>query len=92
MSRYYVHNLETDKLNIFTAGKSDWMTIPAADRERIKNACLWSRSLNGWVSRCKGGRSRFYALDGAVPGIGYTPEIAMKYPFKYPYTEVQEAR
>lgn len=63
MSRYYVHNLETDKLNIFTAGKSDWMTIPEADRDRLKNACLWSRSINGWVSRCKGGKSRFYALE-----------------------------
>ena len=63
MSRYYIHNLETDKLNIFTAGKSDWLTIPEADRDRLKNACLWSRSINGWVSRCKGGKSRFYALE-----------------------------
>lgn len=63
MSRYYVHNLETDKLNIFTSGKSDWLTIPEADRERIKNSCLWSRSINGWVSRCKGGMSRFYAEE-----------------------------
>lgn len=59
MSRYFVHNLETDKLNIFTGGKADWLTIPEADRERIKNACLWSRSINGWVSRCKGGLGRF---------------------------------
>jgi hypothetical protein len=49
MPRYYVHNLETDKLNIFTGGKSDWLSIPEADRERIKGACLWSRSMNGWV-------------------------------------------
>jgi hypothetical protein len=63
MERYYIHNLETDKLNIFTGGKSDWLTIPEADRERIKSACLWSRSMNGWVSRCKGGMARFYAED-----------------------------
>src|SRR4051794_18230190 len=63
MKRYYVHNLETDKLNIFTGGKSDWLSISAEDRERIKKACLWSRSINGWVSRSKGGKSRFYALD-----------------------------
>jgi hypothetical protein len=63
MARYFVHNLETDKLNIFTGGKADWLTIPDADRERIKNACLWSRSINGWVSRCKGGLSRFYASE-----------------------------
>ena len=61
--RYFVHNLETDKLNIFTGGKSDWLTIPEADRERIKNSCLWSRSINGWVSRSKGGKVRFYALE-----------------------------
>lgn len=63
MSRYFVHNLETDKLNIFTGGKADWQSIPEADRERIKNACLWSRSIEGWVSRAKGGKARFYALD-----------------------------
>jgi len=61
MPRYYVHNLETDKLNIFTGGKADWLTIPEADRERLKNSCLWSRSINGWVSRNKGGIGRFYA-------------------------------
>lgn len=63
MPRYYIHNLETDKLNIFTGGKADWLTIPDADRARIKSACLWSRSINGWVSRSKGGLSRFYAED-----------------------------
>jgi len=63
MNRYFVHNLETDKLNIFTGGKADWLTIPEADRDRIKSACLWSRSINGWISRCKGGVSRFYALE-----------------------------
>lgn len=24
---------------------------------------MWSRSINGWVSRCKGGKGRFYALE-----------------------------
>lgn len=62
-TRYYVHNLETDKLNIFTGGKADWLTIPETDRERIKNACLWSRSIEGWVSRTKGGTARFYGLE-----------------------------
>src|SRR5574340_791264 len=61
--RYYVHNLETDKLNIFTGGKADWLSLPEADRNRIKSACLWSRSINGWVSRAKGGISRFYASE-----------------------------
>jgi hypothetical protein len=63
MPRYYVHNLETDKLNIYTGGKPDWLSLPEADRERIKNACLWSRNINGWVSRNKGGAARFYALE-----------------------------
>lgn len=63
MPRYFIHNLETDKLNIFTGGKADWQTIPEPDRERIKNACLWSRSINGWVSRARGGLARFYAAD-----------------------------
>lgn len=69
--RYFVHNLETDKLNIFTGGKSDWITLPEADREKIKSACLWSRSINGWVSRGKGGSWNFLGLKQTLPGLGF---------------------
>src|SRR3982751_2458722 len=63
VKRWFVHNLETDKLNIYTGGKSEWLSISQADRDRIKNSCLWSRSIDGWVSRNKGGKSRFHALE-----------------------------
>jgi hypothetical protein len=52
--RYFIHNLETDKLNIFTGGKSEWLALPEAQRQSIKSNCLWARSINGWVSRAKG--------------------------------------
>lgn len=63
MNRYYVHNLETDKLNIYTGGKADWLTITEEDRNRIKSACLWSSRESCWVSRTKGGTERFWQLD-----------------------------
>lgn len=31
--RYFVHDLETDKLRIHTGGKADWLTIAEADRD-----------------------------------------------------------
>jgi hypothetical protein len=51
MSRYFVHDLESDKLHVFTGGKADWLTVPEADRNAIKRACLWSNRRGCWVSR-----------------------------------------
>ena len=53
MGRYYVHDLESDKLHIHTGGKADWLTLPDADRDAIKRGCLWSNSRGCWVSRAK---------------------------------------
>ncbi len=61
MSRYFVHDLETEKLHVHTLGKADWLTIPEPDRDAIKRACLWSHSRNCWVSRCKGSKVRILA-------------------------------
>jgi hypothetical protein len=60
-NRYFVHDLESDKLHIFTGGKADWLTIPEADRDQIKRACLWSGSRGCWVSRALA--HRFWARD-----------------------------
>lgn len=59
MARYFVHDLESDRLLIYTGGKSDWMTVPEADRDIIKRGCLWSSSRSCWMSRSKGGRVYF---------------------------------
>ena len=69
MSRYYVHNLETDKLNIFTGGKADWMSLPENQRNDIKRACLWSGRYNCWVSRAKAGGT--YFLKQALAAAGF---------------------
>jgi hypothetical protein len=55
MAKYYVHDLETDKLHIFTGGKSEWKSIPEDKRKEIKRQCLWSPSRECWISRAKGG-------------------------------------
>jgi hypothetical protein len=57
MSRYFYHDLETDKLVIFTGGKADWMSLPESERDNIKRNCLWSRHRSCWVSRAKRGGS-----------------------------------
>lgn len=61
--RYYVHDLEADRLHIHTGGKADWMTLPEADRSAIKSACLWSNHRGCWISRTKGGKARFWRLE-----------------------------
>lgn len=63
MARYFVHNLEEDRLHIHTGGKSDWLTIPENDRNEIKRACLWSKSRNCWLSRAKGRKALIYIGD-----------------------------
>lgn len=55
MPRYFVHDLETDRIHIHTDGKADWLTIPEADRNTIKSNCLWSGSRKCFMSRRKGG-------------------------------------
>ena len=71
MTKYYVHNLETDKLNIFTGGKADWMSLAAPSRDEIKKCCLWSRTIEGWVSRGKGDSWNAHHLRAILPGLGF---------------------
>jgi len=59
---YYVHNLETDKLNIFT-GRENWKLLSAELQIIIKRYCLFSRSQSCWVSKALGGPSRIWWLD-----------------------------
>jgi hypothetical protein len=61
---HYVHNLETDKLNIFT-GRDGWNSLPSEMRDLIKRNCLFSRGQSCWISKAKGGhvwwRDRLHA-------------------------------
>lgn len=107
LKRYYVHNLETDKLNIFTGGKADWLSIPEADRDRIEfyqhclascGAVVFSReTLKGKTAvKIRGLWQQIVRLNPttvAVPNICYPQEEHQrKYALKYAYTEVQDAR
>lgn len=71
MARYFVHNLETDKLEIHTGGKADWMTLSEPDRNEIKRSCLWSGSRGCWISRSKSGGTGFYFLQGHLKRLGF---------------------
>lgn len=53
--RYYVHDLESDKYQVHTDGKSDWLSLPEKVQSDIKRNCLWSGSRKCWVSKAKGG-------------------------------------
>lgn len=62
MSRYYIHDLEEDKIHLHTGGKADWLTISEETRSVIKRAFLWSGSRGCWIGRAKGTRSLTYTL------------------------------
>lgn len=51
---FYVHNLETDKLNIFTS-KPFYKQLPLEKKKAISRYCLWSRPQDCWVSKAKAG-------------------------------------
>ena len=56
ITRYFIHDLESDKIHLHTAGKADYQSLPEEVRNNIKSNFLWSGSRNCWVSRAKGGR------------------------------------
>lgn len=55
MSKYFVHNRETDKVHIFTGGKAAWMESPSDLRDHVKRYCTFSRTGECWMSKAKGG-------------------------------------
>lgn len=71
MPRYFVHDLETDKLHIFTGGKADWLTIEEAKRNEIKRGCLWSNRNGCWHSRCTSKNWNFDNLKKILTKLGF---------------------
>jgi hypothetical protein len=61
--RYYVHDLETNKLHIHTGGKADWKSLPQKDQDEIKRACLWSSKRGCWVSRALMPKALYWLRD-----------------------------
>lgn len=49
---YFVHNLETGKLELHF-DKSTYAALDADAKQRIKGAFLWGRNSGCWISRCK---------------------------------------
>lgn len=54
MSRYYVHDLEEDKLHLHTAGKADFQRLPEELKKAIKGSFVWSGARGCWLGRRKG--------------------------------------
>ncbi len=52
-TRYYIRDLESDKLHLYTHSKADWLSIPQEKRDEIKRNCLWSSKRNCWISRAR---------------------------------------
>jgi hypothetical protein len=71
MPRYYHHDLNSDKVHIFTGGKADWLTFPPQDRDAFKRNCLWSGSRNCWVSRSKGKSRILMFLGETLKRLGF---------------------
>lgn len=49
---YYERNMETQKIELHST-KEEWNALTDEQKQRIKSAFLFSRSLPGWVSRAK---------------------------------------
>lgn len=49
---YYLANLETGKLNIYTT-KDFYDNLPEQEKKKIRDFCLWSRYLECWISKGK---------------------------------------
>ena len=64
-------NLTTDKLNVFTGGKAEWLTLSEADRKSISSLCLFSRLQGCWVSRGKNGSWNVQSLKATVKSLGF---------------------
>ena len=69
MTRYFTHDLESDKLHIHTGGKADWQSLPAEQRDEIKRNCLWSRTRNCWISKARADRTYFLLKTLASTGF-----------------------
>jgi|GEM_PF-863166 len=65
---YFIHNLETEKLNIHTT-KEFYRGLSDEKKKVIKNFCLWSRSGNCWVS--KGKADNCYYLAKGLLDLGF---------------------
>jgi hypothetical protein len=67
--RYFIHDLETDKLHVHTGGKAGWLSLDASDREAIKRNCLWSKARGCWLSRAMAGNA--YLLKELLTRLGF---------------------
>lgn len=65
---YFIHNLETEKLNIHTT-KEFYKNLSDEQRKAIKQFCLWSKTANCWVS--KGKADNCYYLIGKLTEYGF---------------------
>jgi hypothetical protein len=54
MSRYFAHNLESDKIEIYTGGKTEWMKLPPDIRKAVGRFFLFSRTDSCWRSKATG--------------------------------------
>lgn len=52
MENYFVHNLETDKVNVFTT-KEFYKGLPQEAKKYLVGHCLFSRTQGCWISKAK---------------------------------------
>ena len=65
---YYLINLETGKLNIFSK-KEAFESLSAEQRETIRRYCLWSRPQSCWISKAKSENATY--LRGCLDRMGF---------------------
>ena len=65
---YYIVNLETNKLNVFTT-KSFYLSLSPEQKKILSRQCLWSKNQDCWISKAKAGNTGF--LKRQLQGLGF---------------------
>lgn len=86
---YFVSNLETDKLNVFTT-KEFYKTLEEQDRKIIARYCLWSNAQECWVSKAKLKSAGYLSSELKRLGFEYQGTVGEKLSFEEQVNREQE--
>lgn len=89
MENYFIKNLETGKLNLFTS-KEFYTQLDEHDKKDIKRFCLFSRTIGGWVSKAIFERTTYLRQKLISLGFEYKGTQGEKIPFAEKIERKQE--
>jgi len=86
---YYVKNEESGKLNIFL-GKDFYQNLPDTGKAVFRSHCLWSRTMDCWISKAKEGNCWYLKSKLVEMGIENRGSTGERLPFEQQISRQQE--